>query len=435
MKKLILIILLSCCMIMFFSVAVSATDYTFKGCGHSSNYDVSVMSKQLVENIIKSECGTLDNIYYLASWKEDFSGRPYSILIWLLFDIEVKGLKGNVAYVLNDGGMRVNRNWGVLYNNNFSEIFVEPGYTSCYVETSSNPFQYGFTDHSQEMYLCTNIPIFKTVEGKDEYFNTGSTADMIGAEPQYDTSIPKVENAYVSYKIKNTSGDTDFFLNFDFPDTAENMTAKCYWQLKGDFYNNYFLFSDKNPNGKKLDTTIMELVDIPYQANSVNYLISYDFISKYIIDNYGSSGLGGFVTWSDSFKLTELIFYIQIEDDSRKGDIVKVTFDCQNMTSKLSELGVNHVANGSSGTVDNGGDISSADSSNTVDNRDFKDYSDISESSIMDYIKSGFGLVGDDGLIPLLGSVFGFLPRPIIIIMTSTFAIISVVIIAKFLRG
>ena len=62
-------------------------------------------------------------------------------------------------------------------------------------------------------------------------------------------------------------------------------------------------------------------------------------------------------------------------------------------------------------------------------------YSEESSSDIVNFIKSGFGLLGEDGVLTLLSQTFSFIPTELWSVFIAGMALMVLIAIAKFVRG
>lgn len=451
MKKLILTLVTSCCMIILFAIPVFATSYTFTQGGGPAKikYDLANVFESTILNAINEACGTTENVYYIC--RVDPQNTEY-LNISIMLDVEVQGIKGNVAYVFDD-------NHG-LYTDSFNtvpywkRIYISNNgsYMSRYTDAGGTPWNYYPNSGSDQYGPCvviTNMPIFRTKEGLDDYFATGNTSDMIGAEPEYNSEAPFISNAYLKYEyVEDKSGrifEADLY--FTMPE-LEDTTFNTYVNvvLEGDFdlfqlptykVKETLSFSSSLRGKKVYQYTLNECV-YDYSENIVKTEEIFNDPNYLILTNKVGllQGVKGTVN-----KITYIIY---MSNGNVRGDYTKLSIDSNGLQSTKIESGFGMISNPEigKGTVDiiDGDKDLSGDIANDTDIKDSilidvnQDVS-VNTTGIIGFLKSGFGLIGDDGLIPMLGSIFGFLPKPIIILMVSTFSIVVVVIIAKFVRG
>lgn len=459
MKKLILTLVISCFIIMLFAVPVFATMYSFSAGGGPTkiHYNLTSVSDALILNAINEACGTTENVYYIC--RVDPQNTEY-LNISIMLDVEVQGIKGNVAYVFDD-------NHG-LYTDSFNtvpywkRIYISNNgsYMSRYTDAGGTPWNYYPNSGSDQYGPCvviTNMPIFRTKEGLDDYFATGNTSDMIGAEPEYDSEVPHPTDVYLTYKVTESCvtdqllmkdkdnlaqmRDFDVNLYYQLPDEAADCDVKVFytantrtykWKsvLKGGIYKldilsplissaeRSYVFGENCVKKSELVDSVKVINDLKSNASYQAFIRSNAFGQETLITGY--------------------TFYIYCQRGNKKGDVISVSVDMSmfkvgddiQKTPLVAPSDVNKF-NGSNSLEDiANGDVPIEDSYHVGDYE-----ADDVGSNLVDNIKSLFGLIGENGLTGMLSEFFSFLPKEIIACMVATFSIICLVIVIKFLAG
>lgn len=372
--------------------------------------------------IIESRGHSADaKYYYMIMYEGTYRGSPYYRAKFYAHSDD------SHPYFVNEGGYS---------SKNYHQIAVETYWYQCDDTRNTSYYHYdsiqqgwfsSSTDASIKA-IYANCPVINGETEENNYlagqeYKTLDYIDVGNVEPEFDASVPMVKNAYVSYKIHDVFGHTTFYLNFDFPEEAAGMNAQIYIQAHGELGKwNYGIFGMRQQEDFTSDKIKQE--PVAYKSSSVKLEYSGEYFQENLLPTYDK----------DYYLIfDEIIFYIQIEANGKKGSIVKVVFDMDTMSSTLTNLGTEYVANGSSGVIDNDGDITTADKSTTSNNQDFSNYASIDADGLIGFVKNGLGLVGDDGIVPMLATTFEFIPEPIWIIMTAVFSIIGLIIIIKVL--
>lgn len=459
MKKLILTLVISCCMIILLIVPVLATSYTWTQGGNATQikYNTESLSEATILNAINEACGTTENVYYICRYDPSITD---SFKIFIMLDIVDAGIKGNVGYVFDDDHG--------LYTNSFNtiphwkNIYISNNgtYISRYSDTGGSPWNF-YPNSGKDQYgacvVFTNMPIFRTKEGIDDYFSTGSSSDMIGAEPEYDVDVPHPTDVYLTYKVTESCitdqllmkdkdnlaqmRDFDVNLYYQLPDEAADCDVKVFytantrtykWKsiLKGGIY--------------KLDilSPLISSVERSYISgeNCVKKsdLVDNEKVIDYLKVNASYQAFTRSSVLGQETLITGYTFYIYCQRGNKKGDVISVSVDMSmfkvgddfQKTPLIAPSDVNKF-NGSNSLEDIvNGNVPIEDSYHVGD----YEVNNIN-INLVDNIKSLFGLVGENGLIPMLSEVFSFLPAPIVIIMISTFSAVAAVIVLKFVRG
>ncbi len=453
MKKSILIMLLSCCMIIAFSIPVLATSYTWTQGGGATKvkYDLKSVDEAFVMKAIQEACGTTENVYYVCCLTEAFINDPEyygNVHIFIMLNVEDVGIKGNVGYVKDDSNG--------LYTDSFNtvphwkEISISDNgkYMSRYNDCSSSSPWTRYVG-MPECVTITNIPVFYTKEGLDNYFATGNTSDMVGAESEYSAEAPHITDAYIKYDYvvyKDGSKMFDPDLYFTMPE-IEDKTYKTYVRviLEGNFS---LVQMPMDSVKETLPYTRNFLGEKVYQYSTDECFYDY---SENIRDtevifqdfNYLVLSKKAVFTQYVSAETTKVSFILYMDNGVTRGDYTLLSIDKNGLqtTEFKNALGVVHsnpkIGNENIDIIDGNKDITDG-----IDSTDIKDSIPVNKdnvepdnSNLINSITSGFGLIGKDGLIPMLGQIFSFIPKELITLIVSTFGIVCMVIVIKFVRG
>ncbi len=454
MKKSILIMLLSCCIIIAFSVPVLATSYTWTQGGNATKvkYDFKSVDESTVLTAIQEACGTTENVYYVCVVGTTSSNNleyKDNLRVYIMLDIEAAGIKGNVGYVKDDSNGLYTDSFNTVPHWKQISISNKGTYISRYSDSSSDrPWTryVGMPEHV----TITNIPVFNTKEGLDEYFETGNTWDMIGSGGKYSSDVPIVEDAYVSYK-SNYSDHVTLYVNFNFPENSEKYTATIYQRMKSNIYIQGLSYKKTEfyYEGSLFKLQDMEYMSIPVKIEQTK--AEWDKLEDEIIAiDAGIIGNGGGVSGghfggnaATKYKNESkyffcpypvMEFYIQLSDGTQKGDIVKLEIDCANLKKGglLDVVTGENTGEGVGTILDGSTDIDDVGNATVKDNYVFGDGNTNGFDSIVSNVSNMFGLIGDNGIIAMLGQIFGFLPKEIIILLVGTFSIVCMVIVIKF---
>lgn len=327
-----------------------------------------------------------------------------------------------------------------------------------FIRNIDSDFNEDFILMESELYK-TNIYTFDTLEHSKEYLVNGKTDGLLNKDDTdlkytYDSSVPVPGNVHIEqfYMHEENNAVTLPVCNLNFTETQDYIDAggryEIKWRIGGSCVERG-LFTEKSSNRADFTTGFFNSdLLIPRLDNEVGCArnpteVIYYFekfedmefkksLSAYQQVNEKAGALSSVLTKPDKIE-----FYIRnITADNRSSDWVRCSYGFD--VDDLKEHYNNKTIEGTTDVVDgskNPEDITDSDikSSYEITDPDKEDSAD--SGSIIDWIKNGLGLLGDDGLIHMLGDVFSFLPRPIITILISTVSVCCFIVIIKFIRG
>lgn len=364
-----------------------------------------------------------------------------------------------------------------VYDRGFNLYYDCCGYGKLKIDKSSDNLTLLYTYSSYEQLTsssksfstnscCTiysNVPVFASAEdyekfkNGEEYSNVPNYVYVDDKTAEYDVDVPHPTDVYLTYKVTdscipdqllmkdkdNLAQMLDFDVNlyYQLPDEAADCNVKVFytantrtykWKsiLKGGIY--------------KLDilSPLISSVERSYISgeNCVKKsdLVDNEKVIDYLKSNASYQAFTRSSVLGQETLITGYTFYIYCQRGNKKGDVISVSVDMSmfkvgddfQKTPLIAPSDVNKF-NGSNSLEDIvNGNVPIEDSYHVGDY-------EVNNTNInlVDNIKSLFGLVGENGLIPMLSEVFSFLPAPIVIIMISTFSAVAAVIVLKFVRG
>ena len=277
----------------------------------------------------------------------------------------------------------------------------------------------------------TNIPLFDSKESAENYFNTGDTSGLLNGDKvsSYDPSLE------VPQDFKITFSGNKLFLD----DGSVNQS---------DFQFEWFQSDDIDLQDYRTEIYVqatiaqMNIIDVFKKDYSKTYLTDKLLLVDCTTDYSNSQS----VKWDDFYKVINedfgthwdtsqpvgvepFFFWIRNIKGNSYSDWVKVKVTKNNIVTSGNELT-------GSGTVTKGYEQIDGSSGETKTDSSYGktyhvDPDTKSVSSIIDYIKNGFGLLGDDGLIALFKEIFSFLPAPVWTCIISMIAATCIIVIWK----
>lgn len=277
----------------------------------------------------------------------------------------------------------------------------------------------------------TNLPYFDSKESAENYFNTGDTSGMLNADKYsaYDSSIEVPQNLKITFsgnKLFNDDGSvnqSDFKFEWSQSEDIDisDYKTEIYVQPTIAKMNIIDVFKRDYSDSYLTDRLLMFDCNTDYN-NSQSY--KWDDFYKLILDDFGRH-------WDTSQPVGIEPFYFWARNvvGNRYGDWVKVKVTKNNIVT--SGNGIT-----GSGTVTKGYDQINGDTGTTKSDSSYGktyhvDPDTKSVFSIIDYIKNGFGLLGDDGLIALFKETFSFLPASVWTCIIAMIAASCIVVIWK----
>lgn len=410
------------------------------GYWHYNHYGVSRTQAVLLFNILDESKKDNELFYYLTYYQQAAGTsyfRQYTLHGVRLSDFR-EDLPGYVEFA--------------SYNYNFDPQYFDSsfdkGKLSFGVGTiSSVPLDAGLQFYAERDFFDTNIPVFNRNDTSaiNAYINEGdvSGADnaediLSGGDPEYDENIELPQNAKVSGKytfsltknvtdyiplfvaIKNASGSKLLSLSWSIPDDRELMYDL---DIRGDYTADSGLLSSPwysiTTGGSYLgDAVIYDIVNDNLNLNLLN-----DYLTDFVKNN------------SSIKDCPSISFRIRNCKDGKcsKWVVVSITEDGKgsaHVEDKDGNVEYTDEYDGSNGYDTNGDNGSSKEDS---DNGKVN-YDDISIAGIMGYIRGGFGLLGNNGIIALMSKTYLYLPASIWTIITFYISMLVVIALIRAIK-
>lgn len=376
--------------------------------------------------------------YPIAFYKED---KYYNLIVYK--DNKFYLVKSTVNYYLLHGNVSSFR---PIINNKFRQV-----------RGMDVDFRYGFI-LNDNLYK-TNIYTFDTIEHAKEYLLNGKIDGILNKDDTelkytYDSSVPVPENVHIEqfYMHEENNAVTLPVCNLNFTETQEYIDAggryEIKWRIGGSCVERG-LFTEKSSNRADFTTGFFnsdlltprldnEVGCARNPTEIIHYFEKFEdmefkkSLSAYQQVNEKAGALSSVLTKPDKIE-----FYIRnITADNRSSDWVRCSYGFD--VDDLKEHYNNKTIEGTTDVVDgskNPEDITDSDIKSSYEITDPDKEDSANSGSIIDWIKNGLGLLGDDGLIHMLGEVFSFLPKPIITILITTISVCCLIVIVKFIRG
>ena len=264
-------------------------------------------------------------------------------------------------------------------------------------------------------FISTNIPIFADESSALAYLN--GTLDVSNAvnyselqtQVYNDPDVPTPRNLEVIHdKEKNryyiqweqSTEDLEMLSVVGFVDTVNNFSSPQFSSILE--YVDY-----KSQVGCTLEPALTQKIDI-----TVSVLYFKEEAKKLGYEEYNA----------------ELYFTVMNAYFSTRTEMRYAYYVSARLIISRSEDGGFNVQFDVEETDNNFEQVEGSDyNKNTIN---FKDL-DISDRSFFNYITSGFGMFGENGLIPMLSATFSFIPEPLWIVMASGISILFFVALFK----
>lgn len=277
----------------------------------------------------------------------------------------------------------------------------------------------------------TNIPLFDSKESAENYFNTGDTSGLLNGDKvsSYDPSLEVPQDFKITFsgnKLFRDDGSvnqSDFQFEWFQSDDIDLQDYRTEIYVQATIAQMNIIDVFKKDYSKTYLTDKLLLVDCTTDYSN-NQSVKWDDFYKVINEDFGTH-------WDTSqpVGVEPFFFWIRNIKGNSYSDWVKVKVTKNNIVTSGNELT-------GSGTVTKGYEQIDGSSGETkTDSKYGKTYhvdpDTKSVSSIFDYIKNGFGLLGDDGLIALFKETFSFLPAPVWTCIIAMIAASCIVVIWK----
>lgn len=277
----------------------------------------------------------------------------------------------------------------------------------------------------------TNIPLFDSKESAENYFNTGDTSGLLNSDKvsSYDPSIEVPQDFKITFsgnKLFRDDGSvnqSDFQFEWSQSDDIDLQDYRTEIYVQATIAQMNIIDVFKKDYSKTYLTDKLLLVDCTTDYSN-SQSVKWDDFYKVINEDFGTH-------WDTSqpVGVEPFFFWIRNIKGNSYSDWVKVKVTKNNIVTSGNELT-------GSGTVTKGYEQIDGSSGETKTDSSYGktyhvDPDTKSVSSIIDYIKNGFGLLGDDGLIALFKETFSFLPAPVWTCIISMIAATCIIVIWK----
>lgn len=279
--------------------------------------------------------------------------------------------------------------------------------------------------------LNTNIPLFDSLDSAKAYYETGDTSGLLNSDKvnSYDSSLEVPQDFKITFsgnKLFREDGSvnqSDFQFEWSQSNDIDLQDYRTEIYVQATIAQMNIIDVFKKDYSKTYLTNKLLLVDCNTDYSNSQSVKWTDFY-KIINDDFGNHK-----DTSQPVGVEPFYFWIRNIKGNSYSDWVKVKVTKNNIVTSGNELT-------GSGTVTKGYEQIDGSSGETkTDSVYGKTYhvdpDTKSVSSIIDYIKNGFGLLGDDGLIALFKETFSFLPAPVWTCIISMIAATCIIVIWK----
>ncbi len=406
---------------------------------------------------------------------------------WMFLEIQESTWKSYYFYGHSDDTHQYfNFQWGnsqsleKYYDVSVNGLAENNGNMYCSISGTDSIANITESSSSYKLDKCTiysNVPILASKDDVTAYlageeYVCRNFIDVSTVKSEYSADAPYVTDAYIEYDYVDASTMDEYSgleasvfnatLHFKMPE-LEDTTYKAYVYCipEGNFAN---MLITNNVTGGALQF----LVGVTIKHNIFNSVITeklpinsvlmgqraYDYTTSEIAYDFKENAMETLrsdvncVTLKEKASVFEgtvllvdkVTFVICLDNGIQRGNYTKLSINTDGLTttevSGKYPFSIGQVASGSVDIVNGDKDLTT----DIVDDTDIVDsnYIDVNSTKLQDnddiigFIKSGFGLLGESGLIAMLGDVFSFIPSPILSIMACVFGIGAIVIIVKF---
>lgn len=279
--------------------------------------------------------------------------------------------------------------------------------------------------------LNTNIPLFDSLDSAKAYYETGDTSGLLNGDKvsSYDPSIEVPQDFKITFsgnKLFRDDGSvnqSDFQFEWSQSDDIDLQDYRTEIYVQATIAQMNIIDVFKKNYSKTYLTDKLLLVDCTTDYSN-SQSVKWDDFYKVINEDFGTH-------WDTSqpVGVEPFFFWIRNIKGNSYSDWVKVKVTKNNIVTSGNELT-------GSGTVTKGYEQIDGSSGETKTDSSYGktyhvDPDTKSVSSIIDYIKNGFGLLGDDGLIALFKETFSFLPTPVWTCIIAMIAATCIIVIWK----
>lgn len=280
----------------------------------------------------------------------------------------------------------------------------------------------------------TNIPLFDSLDSAKSYFETGDTSGLLNGDKvsSYDPTIEVPQDFKITFsgnKLFRDDGSvnqSDFQFEWSQSDDIDLQDYRTEIYVQATIAQMNIIDVFKKDYSKTYLTSKLLLVDCTTDYSNSQSVKWTDFY-KIINDDFGNHK-----DTSQPVGVEPFFFWIRNIKGNSYSDWVKVKVTKNNIVTSGNELT-------GSGTVTKGyeqidGSSGEIKTDSTYGKTYHVDPDTKSVSSIIDYIKSGFGLLGDNGLIAFLKDTMSFLPDPVWGMLYALVAVCCFVVIWKVIK-
>lgn len=279
--------------------------------------------------------------------------------------------------------------------------------------------------------LNTNIPLFDSLDSAKAYYETGDTSGLLNSDKvnSYDPSLEVPQDFKITFsgnKLFRDDGSvnqSDFQFEWSQSDYIDLQDYRTEIYVQATIAQMNIIDVFKKDYSKTYLTNKLLLVDCTTDYSN-SQSVKWDDFYKVINEDFGTH-------WDTSqpVGVEPFFFWIRNIKGNSYSDWVKVKVTKNNIVTSGNELT-------GSGTVTKGYEQIDGSSGETKTDSSYGktyhvDPDTKSVFSIIDYIKNGFGLLGDDGLIALFKETFSFLPAPVWTCIIAMIAASCIVVIWK----
>lgn len=324
-------------------------------------------------------------------------------------------------------------NFGAFLNGEFIS-YNSSGYLCCGIGVNSDGVATStFRGGNINQLYCTsydsNFPVFSSFDSAKSYFETGDTSGLLNSDmlASYDLEVPQdFKITFSGNKLFRDDGSvnqSDFQFEWSQSDDIDLQDYRTEIYVQATIAQMNIIDVFKKDYSKTYLTSKLLLVDCTTDYSNSQSVKWADFY-KIINDDFGNHK-----DTSQPIGVEPFFFWIRNIKGNSYSDWVKVKVTKNNIVTSGNELT-------GSGTVTKGYEQIDGSSGETkTDSKYGKTYhvdpDTKSVSSIVDCIKNGFGLLGDDGLIALFKETFSFLPAPVWTCIIAMIAASCIVVIWK----
>lgn len=328
------------------------------------------------------------------SYDYSYEVKGEGLYIWLSADGTTGYIKANGAHTIQENhssdGIKFEK--GSLYTFDGDGTFYRFYY-----------FDKSLTSHFK---VSSSLPIFRegqySKEDLDNYLKNGDTSGATNAKElnekytdKYDDSIPLPQNLKVVSGVDQTITGTsleklgafnkDIVLTWEQPEIPDGMQ----FEIEAEF------------SAKRLaDDNYSDLKEYTGAYHTVVQKTAYGE-TKTVTVSVDHKTLNGL---KEKGYLSKVKFRVRNCVDNKTSDWVLVTVDIANKTATATQQGYEDNSN-TGGDTYNDTNVDASDN-----NKNVVDSSNINFGSLSNFIKDGFGLIGNGGIVTLMSRTFIFLP-------------------------